>query len=105
MPVRAPVTAGVEINTAFVNRLSQQDEATKQAAADEKSGYLPEDSLDISKRARSKQQQTELDTKSDIEGIAQDVIRVSSTIGKAKSAGNLSAEQAAKLYKEIAALL
>mgnify|MGYP000088103645 FL=1 len=41
----------------------------------------------------------------EIEKIADDVVRVSSTIGKAKSQGNLTAEQAADLYNKIAQLL
>ena len=64
-----------------------------------------QDVVKISKLAREKQQQSQLSTEQEIKQIQTDVIRVTSTIGQSKAAGNLSESQADRLYKKIAALL
>ena len=60
----------------------------------------------ISKIATEKQQQnTQLEASKQIKDIAVDVVKVSSTIGKARSSNHLTNSQAIELYQKIAKLL
>jgi len=69
-------------------------------------GVFSDDILDISTKGLEKQQaETQINASQEISNIESDVVRVSSSIGRAKSLGNLSSEQAAALYKKIASLL
>lgn len=69
-------------------------------------GEFSDTVIEISEIAMSLQQsETQKTTSKEIEKIADEVVRVSSTIGRARSQGNLSAEQAAALYSKIAQLL
>lgn len=63
------------------------------------------DLVEISKIAIEKQQAPQLDATNQIKEIALDVIKVSSTIGKARTSNNLTNSQATELYKKIAQLL
>ncbi|NQY62314.1 MAG: hypothetical protein HRT38_01120 [Alteromonadaceae bacterium] len=69
-------------------------------------GEFSDDILEISKIGLKKQKnETQLEAAKEIEQIANDVVKISSTIGKARSQGNLTAEQALALYNKIANLL
>ncbi len=64
------------------------------------------DIINISSLGLEKQQkEIEIDASRKIENIANEVIRVSSTIGRARSIGNLTSKQASELYKKIANLI
>ena len=104
MSAATPLTAGSEIAISNVSsrQPAQKDE---QESVRAQFGEFNQDIVNISKLARDKQQQSELAAQQEIKQIATDVIRVTSTIGQSKAAGNLSETQASKLYKEIAALL
>ncbi|WDE12153.1 hypothetical protein [Thalassomonas haliotis] len=104
MSIANPLTAGSEIQRVAVTSQTQ----VKPTTAPEKSfGVFAEDVLEISSLGREKlQKENQLDAANrQIEQIAKEFIRVSSSIGKSEVANNLSHEQATALYKAIAALL
>ncbi|WP_281560346.1 hypothetical protein [Thalassomonas sp. RHCl1] len=104
MSIANPLTAGTEIQRVAVASTTE----VKTTETPEKSfGVFAEDVLEISSLGREKlQQENQLDAANrQIEQIAREFIRVSSSIGKSKVANNLSHEQATTLYKAIAALL
>lgn len=69
-------------------------------------GEFSADILEISKQGIVKQQtETQISASKEINKIATDVVRVSSSIGRAQSQGNLSNKQAIELYNKIARLL
>jgi len=74
-------------------------------------GVYSNDILEISQQGLEKQKaETQVNaqqqaTSADIDKLAKDVVRVSSTIGRAKSSGTLNAQQATALYNKIASLL
>jgi len=69
-------------------------------------GIFADDILDISQQGLNKQQsESHIQASKDIEQLANEVVRVSSTIGRARSLGNLSTKQALALYNQIASLL
>ncbi len=64
------------------------------------------DLVTVSRQGIEKQQQAnQLEASKQIEDIANDAIRVTSSIGKARSVGGLTNSQATELYNEIAKLL
>lgn len=64
------------------------------------------DLVDISKTAIEKNQQAEtLSSQKQLDEAALDSVKVSSTIGSSRSTNNLTNNQAAELYQEIAKLL
>ena len=69
-------------------------------------GVFSDDILEISKQGVTKQTtEAQLGETKEFKDIASDVIRVTSTIGKARSKGNLTNEQAMALYQKIATML
>ncbi|AIY63916.1 hypothetical protein [Pseudoalteromonas piratica] len=102
MSAVSPVTAGSEIAVSTTSNLNPN---SNNADPDIGLTGFSQDVVNISKLAREKQLQSQLSTEQEIKQIQTDVIRVTSTIGQSKAAGNLSESQADKLYKEIAALL
>lgn len=71
-----------------------------------KLGEFADDILNISTIGHEKQRaEAQLQATQEINDIANDVIRVSSSIGRARTLGNLSNSQATSLYNKIAALL
>ncbi len=98
-----PLTASVDI--AKANKSPADSSVAKPFLAAE-FGSFAKDVVDISNLAIEKQQQeSQLQTTKEIEDIANDVIRVTSTIGRAKSVGNLTNTQATELYNKISSLL
>lgn len=104
MSIANPLTAGSEIQRVATSK--RQPEKT--AESPEKSfGIFAEDVLEISSLGREKlQKENQIDAANrQIEQIAKEFIRVSSSIGKSEVANNLNHEQATSLYKAIASLL
>jgi len=104
MSIANPLTAGTEIQRVA----TASPEPVKAAGSPEKSfGVFAEDVLEISNAARDKlQKENQLEAANrQIEKIAKEFIRVTSSIGKSEIANNLSHQQATTLYKAIAALL
>lgn len=102
MSAVSPVTAGSEIAVSTTRKITPDSNNTNISTD---LNEFNQDIVNISKLAREKQQQSQLTAEQEIKQIQTDVIRVTSSIGQSKAAGNLSETQASKLYKEIAALL
>lgn len=103
-----PLTASIDIQkTAYTFKYSSA--VTNDTVDKTKRGQLGEfadDILSISTLGHEKQQkEAQLQASQKIDAIANDVIRVSSSIGKARTSGNLTNSQATNLYNKIAALL
>jgi len=85
---------------------SKTDIVAKEKALKPDLGGFSRDVVEISKLGLEKQQkETQVDASRKIEDIANEVIRISSTIGRARSVGNLTNSQATSLYNKIATLL
>jgi|GEM_PF-1356457 len=101
------------VNSASANNvIIQQSLSTKTSALNKGSTETePEkpglsDLVEISTIATERQQQaTQIAASKQIKEIAIDVVRVSSTIGKARSSNSLTNSQATELYQKIAKLL
>lgn len=103
MSIATPLTASSDIARVTPPSLNQNASEPTLAA---NLGVFKDDILEISTQAREKQaKETQLQTETEIEQIADEVVRVSSTIGRARSSGSLTAEQATALYSKIASLL
>lgn len=103
MSVSNPLTASSDIsrNIAF-NVSSTVEEKTLQPNL----SVFSQDIVEISQLGIDKQQkETQVETSRKIENIANEVIRVTSTIGRAQSIGSLTNSQATDLYRKIAALM
>ncbi len=69
-------------------------------------GAFAADVVNISSLGVEKQQkEIEVNAARKIEDIANEVVRVSSTIGRARSVGSLTNSQASELYNKIASLI
>jgi len=69
-------------------------------------GEFSTDILNISQQAQKKQRtEAQIDSSKEINIIASDIVRVSTSVGRAQSQGNLTNEQAIELYNTIAKLL
>lgn len=103
MSISNPLTASSDIsrNIAF-NVSSTVEEKTLQPNL----SVFSQDIVEISQLGIDKQQkETQVETSRKIENIANEVIRVTSTIGRAQSIGSLTNSQATDLYRKIAALM
>ena len=103
MSIANPLTASHAIQRAL---MPKSEEISKEKPLKPDLGVFSRDILDISKLGLEKQHnEIQIEASKKIEDIANEVIRISSTIGKAKAVGNLTPNQATKLYNEIANLL
>ena len=103
MSVINPLTASSDIASTLpqTRRPSQSKSLLKPDLGD-----FAADVVKISQLGLAKQQKAaQIDATREIEDIANKVIRISSTIGRARSVGNLTNHQASELYSKIAALL
>ena len=92
------------INTELIQRGINAQTDTLRGVEQVKPGLS--DVVDISKTAIEKNQQAEtLSSQKQIDQTALDSVQVSSTIGRSRSTNNLTNNQAAELYQEIAKLL
>ncbi|MBA6364185.1 hypothetical protein H4J56_02990 [Colwellia sp. BRX8-4] len=103
MSVANQLTASSDIaRSLFFNKAS----ITKDKPLKPDLGVFSTDVVEISKLGIEKQQkEIQIEASREIEGIASEVIRISSTIGRALSVGNLTNSQATNLYNKIATLL
>jgi hypothetical protein len=103
MSVSNPLTASSDISLSLVfNRSSP----TKERALQPDLGVFSQDIVEISQLGLEKQQkETQVEASRKIEDIANEVISVSSTIGRARSIGSLTHSQATTLYRKISALM
>jgi hypothetical protein len=100
-----PLTASIDIQKSAYS-FKPSAEATSTKVSKTNLGEFSDDILNISTLGHEKQRkETQLQTSQEINDIANDVIRVSSSIGRARTSGNLTNSQATSLYQKIAALL
>ncbi len=103
MSVINPLTASSDIAHTQPNTSTS---LPKESPLKPKLGYFAADVVNISNLALEKQQkEMHIDASRKIDDIANEVIRISSTIGRARSVGNLTGNQASELYNKIANLL
>lgn len=103
-----PITASIDIQKASATSEPSAViiDSTADKAKEGKLGEFADDILNISTLGHEKQsKEAKLQASQQINDIANDVIRVSSSIGRARTLGNLTNSQATSLYKKIAALL
>jgi len=100
-----PLTASIDIQKTAAT-FEQSSKVTGTAVSQKNLGEFADDILNISTLAHEKQrEEAQLQASQEINDIANDVIRVSSSIGRARTLGNLTNSQATSLYNKIAALL
>ncbi len=103
MSIANPLTASSEIQRSFTANDTVQ---TKKKPLKPDLGPHAKDVVEISKIGLEKQQkEIQVEATRKIEDIANEVIRIGSTIGRARSIGNLTNSQATNLYNKIASLL
>lgn len=103
MSVANPLTATSDIQRSFT---SKEPLTIKEKPIKPDFGVFSEDIVKISQLGIEKQQkETQTEAVRKIEDIADDVVRISTTIGRARSVGNLTNSQATQLYNKIASLL
>jgi len=103
MSIASPLTASSDIQRSV--RLNESS-ATIEKPLKPDLGVFSDDVVKISQLGIEKQQkETQTEATRKIEDIADEVIKISTTIGRARSVGNLTNSQATKLYNKIANLL
>lgn len=103
MSIANPLTASSAIQRAFIPRT---EEASKEKPLKPDLGGYAKDIVEISKLGLEKQQkETQIEATRSIEGIANEVVSISSTIGRAEAIGNLTHSEATSLYNKISGLL
>ena len=103
MSVANPLTATSDIQRSFTPKEALP---IKEKPLKPDYGVFSDDIVKISKLGIEKQQkETQTEAVREIEDIANEVIRVNTTIGRARSVGNLTNSQATQLYNKIASLL
>jgi len=103
MSVMNPLTASSDIARAVTNK---NPNLAKPSPLKPPLGVFADDVVKISTLGLEKQQkEMQIETSSKISDIANEVIRVSSSIGRAKAIGNLTNSQATDLYDKISNLL
>jgi len=103
MSIANPLTASSAIQHAFIPK---QLELDKETPLKPDLGVYAKDVVEISKLGLEKQQkETQVNASRSIEDIANEVIKISSSIGKARAVGNLTHNQATNLYNKISNLL
>ncbi len=103
-----PTTNPVNTNSTIIQHGLNMKTSTLNAEPTSVKTGAPDlsDLVEISKLATERQQQkTQLETSKRIKEVAVDVVKISSTIGKAQSSNNLTNNQAIELYQKIAKLL
>ncbi|MGL1958636.1 MAG: hypothetical protein OCD00_15120 [Colwellia sp.] len=99
------LTAASDIQRALIPRPNHNN-ISKEKALKPDFGEFEKDMLNISTLAQEKlQKEKQVQTNQKIDNIANEVIRISSSIGKARSTGGLTSNQATELYNKIASLL
>jgi len=103
MSIANPLTASSVIQRAFI---PNSDEVSKEKPLKPDLGIYAKDVVEISKLGLEKQQkETQVEASRSIDDIANEVVKISSSIGKARAIGNLTHSQATNLYNKISGLL
>jgi len=103
MSISNPLTASSSIQRSFRGK---SETISKEKPLKPDLGVYSKDVVEISKLGLEKQQkEIQIEASREIEDIANEVIRISSSIGRARSVGNLTNNQATNLYNKIATLL
>ena len=103
MSIATPLTAGSEIQRSHEIKTSI---GTKEKPLTTGLGIFAKDVVEISQLGLNKlQKETQIEASRNIDDIANEVVRISSSIGRAQSMGNLTNSQATNLYQKIASLL
>ena len=103
MSIATPLTASSDITRSFGSKI---EVIGKEKALKPDLGAFSTDVVEISRLGIEKEQkETQVEATRKIESIASEVVRISSSIGRAQSVGNLTNSQAINLYNEIASLL
>jgi hypothetical protein len=101
MSIANPLTASSVIQRAYIPQKISKETPLKPDL-----GVYAKDIVEISKLGLEKQQnETQVEASRDIDAIANEVIKISSSIGKARAVGNLTHSQATNLYNKISGLL
>lgn len=104
MSAANPLTASSDIQRSFF--ALKEPTRSKEKTLKPDLGVFADDVVKISQLGIEKQQQeTQSEATRKIEDIADEVIKISTTIGRARSVGNLTNSQATQLYNKIANLL
>ena len=100
-----PLTASIDIQkAAYV--FEQTTSVKNNAESGRKLGEFADDILNISTLGQEKQRtEAQLEANIKINDIANEVVKVSTSIGKARFSGSLTHSQATDLYNKIAAIL
>ncbi len=104
MSIANPLTASSVISLAAQPKMTEK--ASRQSPLQADTGVYAKEMVEISQLGLEKQQkETLLAATTNIADIANETVSISSTIGSARSADNLTNSQATHLYHKIAALL
>jgi hypothetical protein len=103
MSVANPLTASSDISRSLIFKANF---SAKEKPLKPDLSVFSKDMVEISQLGLEKQQkETQMEVSSEIKDIANEVISVSSTIGRTQSIVNLTNSQATDLYSKIARLL
>lgn len=103
MSIATPLTASSAIARSFGSKI---EVTRKEKPVKPDLGAFSTDVVEISRLGLEKEQkETQIEASRKIEGIADEVVKISSTIGRARSVGNLTNNQAINFYNKIASLL
>jgi hypothetical protein len=103
MSTANPLTASSDIPRSFGSRI---EAIGKEKPLKPDLGVFSTDVVEISRLGIEKQQkEKQVEASRVIEDIASEVVRISSSIGRARSVGNLTNNQATNLYNKIASLI
>lgn len=107
MSIGIPLTAGTDITNANVSATASQTSSITTASTEASSPYggFAGDIVSLSDDARNAQLNNGESSSKQAEAMEKEAVSVSSSIGRASSAGNLTLEQATKLYNEISAMI
>ena len=103
MSILNPLTASYDIQRSLAPKVAING---KENPLKPNLGVFSADIVEISILGIEKQQkEAQLEASREVKDIANEVIKINSTIGKARSVGNLTKHQASDLYNKISSLL
>lgn len=105
MSIISPLTAGSEIVRAKPQISAPLITENNNIKGSSVFGEFANDIVKISSLGQEKQQTERQLNDSNVDNIANEVIRINTSIGKSKSLGNLTNSQATELYRSISQLL
>jgi hypothetical protein len=106
MSIANPLTASPSLQPKVSGKVAAAQSAPTEKTSKISVGVYTDDLLELSTLGLEKQQkETQVAAAKKIDGIANDVVSISSTIGRLRSVDELSHSQATQLYNKIASLL